>query len=343
MVLKSDDPINFLGTVGKDTGSVSDRNHALFAKSVKGMMLVFPSGAGSSVGAYTIYAIKSNGVAPLAMICRKADIAVATGCALANIPLVTITGEEFDSIKDGAPMTLDTDLPDPLTPGQVAASVRTVHARLRPYPGVKNLSFGVKIVTVNVNLVLNRTEWQLTLANPQISIILPTYNESQNIIGMLKSIDENIPKEILSETIIVDDNSPDGTGRLAEEYMIGLKKMAKNTIKVIHRKTKESLSSAILHGIEKARGETIVVMDSDFSHPPQIIPKLIEALRQYQCDLVVASRYITGGNIEGWPIKRKIMSRVATLIAKRGAGSKAQGSDVRLFCIQEDHCQGTEL
>ena len=109
VVLKSTDPINFLGTVDKKTGIISDKNHHLFGKSLKGIILVFPSGVGSSVGAYTIYSIKSNDVAPLAMICQKADLTVATGCALANIPLIIITEEEFSSIENGIKISLDTD------------------------------------------------------------------------------------------------------------------------------------------------------------------------------------------------------------------------------------------
>jgi len=80
IVLKSNDPINFLGTVDKKTGIISDKNHTLFEKSLKNSILVFPSGIGSSVGAYTIYSIKSNNTAPIAMICKKADLTVATGC-----------------------------------------------------------------------------------------------------------------------------------------------------------------------------------------------------------------------------------------------------------------------
>jgi predicted aconitase with swiveling domain len=113
-VLKSNDPINFLGTVDKKTGIISDKNHDLFEKSLKDSILVFPSGVGSSVGAYTIYSIKSNNVAPRAMICQKADLTVATGCALANIPLITITDEEFLSIEDGMKISLDTDDSNPI-------------------------------------------------------------------------------------------------------------------------------------------------------------------------------------------------------------------------------------
>jgi hypothetical protein len=114
IVLKSKDSINFLGTVDKKTGIISDKNHDLFEKSLKDTILVFPSGVGSSVGAYTIYSIKSNNTAPLAMICKKADLTVATGCALANIPLIIISDEEFSSIESGMNISLDTDSTNPL-------------------------------------------------------------------------------------------------------------------------------------------------------------------------------------------------------------------------------------
>ncbi len=115
VVLKSTKPINFLGTVDKKTGIISDKNHDLFEKSIKDTILVFPSGVGSSVGAYTIYSIKSNNTAPLAMICQKADLTVATGCALTNIPLIIISDEEFSSINNGMKISLDTDSPNPIT------------------------------------------------------------------------------------------------------------------------------------------------------------------------------------------------------------------------------------
>ena len=114
IVLKSEKPINFLGTVDKKTGVISDKNHDLFEKSIKDTILVFPSGVGSSVGAYTIYSIKSNNTAPLAMICKKVDLTVVTGCALANIPLIIISDKEFFSIKNGMKISLDTDSSHPI-------------------------------------------------------------------------------------------------------------------------------------------------------------------------------------------------------------------------------------
>jgi len=163
-------------------------------------------------------------------------------------------------------------------------------------------------------------EGSLVSGNTQVSIIIPTYNESQNIIKVLKSIGEFLPKNILAEAIVIDDNSPDGTGKIVENYLNEFKRITGYTIDVIHRTAKRGLSSAILSGIQQAKGDTIVVMDSDFSHPPQIIPRMLDALRKYRCDIVVASRYVKGGKISGWSLKRKLMSKLATVIAKKGLG-----------------------
>ena len=173
-------------------------------------------------------------------------------------------------------------------------------------------------------------------SNSQVSIIIPTYNESRNIIEILKSIGENIPLNVKTQAIVVDDNSPDGTGKLVEEYLADFKKIANYTIEIIHRKAKNGLSSAILNGIQHAKGDTIIVMDSDFSHPPQVIPKLIDALKKYQCDMVVASRYITGGNIQGWTTKRKLMSKLATIIAKKGLGVKTKDPMSGFFAFKKN-------
>jgi len=109
IIMKSNNPINFLGAVDKKTGLVRDQSHDLFQKSVKDTILVFPHGIGSSVGAYTIFSLKSNNSAPLAMVCQKADLTTASGCALANIPLVIISKEEFDSLENGKDFEIDTD------------------------------------------------------------------------------------------------------------------------------------------------------------------------------------------------------------------------------------------
>ena len=108
-VLKTNNPINFLGAVDKKTGVIHDKKYDIFEKSIKNTVLVFPYGIGSSVGAYTIYSLKSHQSAPLAMICQKADLTVASGCALANIPMIIVSPEEFNSIQDGKEIEIDTN------------------------------------------------------------------------------------------------------------------------------------------------------------------------------------------------------------------------------------------
>lgn len=115
IVLKSNKPINFLGAVDKNTGIIRDESHDLFHKTIKNTILVFPYGIGSSVGAYTIYSIHSNGSAPVAMICQKADLTVATGCALANIPLIILNNEDYVQLNNGDKISIDTDSSKPIT------------------------------------------------------------------------------------------------------------------------------------------------------------------------------------------------------------------------------------
>jgi len=108
-ILKTTSPINFLGAVDKQTGIIRDKKYDIFEKTIKDTVLVFPHGIGSSVGAYTIYSLKFHQTAPAAMICQKADLTVASGCALANIPMIVVSNEEFNSLNDGNQITVDTE------------------------------------------------------------------------------------------------------------------------------------------------------------------------------------------------------------------------------------------
>ncbi|MDI6798855.1 MAG: glycosyltransferase family 2 protein [Candidatus Aenigmarchaeota archaeon] len=144
----------------------------------------------------------------------------------------------------------------------------------------------------------------------KVSIIIPTYNERENlpiaVERIFKVFKEN---RIEGEVVVVDDNSPDKTGKIAER----LKKRHK--MQVLHRRAKLGLSSAVLEGFNVAKGEILGVMDADLSHPPETIPKLIKAIEN-GADIAVASRYIKNGGIEGWGIKRKVISKAATFLAK---------------------------
>jgi dolichol-phosphate mannosyltransferase len=184
---------------------------------------------------------------------------------------------------------------------------------------------------------------ETTSRSAQVSIIIPTYNESQNILDVLKSIEENLPSNTTAQAIVVDDNSPDGTGKVVEDYLQNVRKIANYTIDVIHRKTKEGLSSAILKGIQFATGNTIVVMDSDLSHPPSLLPKMLDALKHQKCDIVIASRYVSGGSITGWTLRRKLVSKIATLIAKRGLGVNAKDPMSGFFAFKRHAIQGLKF
>lgn len=177
----------------------------------------------------------------------------------------------------------------------------------------------------------------------QVSILVPTYNESQNIIGLLRSLAESIPKNIVAETIVIDDNSPDGTGQLVEDYIAAARKLANNTVGVLHRGAKRGLASAVLHGLRHARGDTIVVMDSDFSHPPSVIPRLLEPLRQRRCDIAVASRYAAGGAVQGWPPARRLLSWAATRVARAGLGVEQRDPMSGFFAFRRSLVQGLKL
>ena len=85
-----------------------------------------------------------------------------------------------------------------------------------------------------------------------------------------------------TEAIVVDDNSPDGTTGLVEDYIKKIKDSVSYSVKIIQRKTKSGLSSAVINGIEKSNGKTVVVMDSDFSHPPNMIPKMVNEITNYE-------------------------------------------------------------
>ena len=177
----------------------------------------------------------------------------------------------------------------------------------------------------------------------QVSIIIPTYNESENIIQVLKSIGESIPENIPIEAIVVDDNSPDGTGKMVEDYINDTQNKAGYSINVIHRETKSGLSSAILDGIQHSSGETVVVMDSDLSHPPKIIPQLMEEIRTSDYDIVIASRYTEGGEVSGWSTKRKLISKGATGIAKAGLGVNESDPMSGFFAFKRKILEGIKF
>jgi len=169
----------------------------------------------------------------------------------------------------------------------------------------------------------------------QLSIILATFNESPNILKMLESLTNVLPSSIDSEIIVVDDNSPDGTGTIVENY-IKTRTNESPFIKIIHRIDERGLSSAIIEGFRFAAGEMIVVMDTDFTHTPEKILEMLYEMQNNQYDIVVGSRFVKGSKTIGWPFSRRLMSAFATKIAEHGLGLNVKDSTSGFFLIKKN-------
>lgn len=142
-----------------------------------------------------------------------------------------------------------------------------------------------------------------------LSVILPTYNESENIRRVLERIDRALGG-VRYEAIVVDDGN-DGTDRIVAEIA-----RSSPHVRLIHREGLRGLASAVVEGIEAARGVVVCVLDADLQHPPETLPVMVEALERTGADLVVASRYIQGGRYETFTAMRRLTSRVATTLAR---------------------------
>ncbi|MGH9955097.1 MAG: glycosyltransferase [Nitrososphaeraceae archaeon] len=190
---------------------------------------------------------------------------------------------------------------------------------------------------------LPRQEEMVKARKVKLSIVVPTYNESQNIVRILDSIAETLSPYTAAEIIVVDDNSPDGTAEIASLHAKNISDNKKLRVEIIRREGKLGLSSAIIAGIQSATGDLLVVMDGDFSHPPQVIPSIIEGLQDSNCDIVIASRYIKGGSIIGWPFKRRLMSKGATKIARYGLGIEVRDPVSGFFAFRRDIIDGIKF
>jgi dolichol-phosphate mannosyltransferase len=148
--------------------------------------------------------------------------------------------------------------------------------------------------------------------DPALSIVVPTYNERERLPELVDAIFAAYTTEALDgELIIVDDNSPDGTGALAEELA------ARHRIRVLHRPGKLGLGTAVIDGFTASTAPIVGVIDADMSHPPALLPRMVAAMQASRADVVVASRYIRGGGTRNWPLTRLALSRFACVMARR--------------------------
>lgn len=146
----------------------------------------------------------------------------------------------------------------------------------------------------------------------QPTIVIPTYNEAENLPKLVSALFALDLEDL--KIIVVDDHSPDGTGQIAED----LSARHPGRILVLHRSGKLGLGTAYIHGFQRAlddHAEAIVQMDADFSHPPEKIVTLLEALQT--CDVAMGSRYVAGGAVdERWPYWRKGLSAFGNIYAR---------------------------
>jgi dolichol-phosphate mannosyltransferase len=142
-------------------------------------------------------------------------------------------------------------------------------------------------------------------------MVVPTYNERDRLAELVHKLFEAAAGGgIALELVVVDDNSPDGTGQLADELA------QRHRLKVIHRAGKLGLGTAVVEGFAVATSDVVGVMDADFSHPPALVPRMLAAFHRTKADVLVASRYIPGGSTPNWPFKRRLLSRTACLLAR---------------------------
>ena len=132
----------------------------------------------------------------------------------------------------------------------------------------------------------------------------------------------------------MDDGSPDGTAEVADR--LG----RSHPVRVVRRAGKAGLASAVVAGFAAARGDTLLVMDADLSHPPEVVPDLVRAIES-GADLAVGSRYVAGGGTEDWPMRRRIVSRVACLMGQ--VLVPIRDSTSGFFAVRRDVIDGVKL
>src|SRR2546421_836764 len=168
-------------------------------------------------------------------------------------------------------------------------------------------------------------------------VVLPTYNERENLSDIVESIQQHAPQ---SHILIVDDSSPDGTGELADD----LTRKHPEEVFVIHRAKKEGLGRAYVVGFEfsLARGyDVIVQMDADFSHDPKYLPLFFERLEQN--DLVIGSRYVKGISVINWDLKRLAMSKAATHYVRLITGLPLTDTTSGFKCWRREALEAIDL
>jgi len=163
------------------------------------------------------------------------------------------------------------------------------------------------------------------------SIVIPTFNEADNVGPLVRRICAAMPD---AEIIFVDDASQDGTTDRIRELL------ADYPVTLVERTDERGLSSAVLRGFEVTQTDICVVMDADLSHPPEVIPALVRAVEE-GADVAIGSRYVPGGDIDRWPVARRLASKAGTLLAR--PLTSVRDPMAGFFCLRRSLLQGTDL
>jgi dolichol-phosphate mannosyltransferase len=171
---------------------------------------------------------------------------------------------------------------------------------------------------------------------PALSLVVPTYNERDRLTELVREIFDAYHKGAVDgELVVVDDNSPDGTGKLADALA------AQYPIRVIHRAGKLGLGTAVVEGFRAAAGEVVGVIDADLSHPPALVPRMLAVMQRSGADLVIGSRYIPGGGTRQWELSRVVMSRFACALAR--IVTPVHDATSGLFLMRRDLARGVTI
>jgi dolichol-phosphate mannosyltransferase len=163
----------------------------------------------------------------------------------------------------------------------------------------------------------------------RVIVIIPTYNEAENLPLIVPAVLEQDPS---IEVLVVDDNSPDGTGKLADELV-----QSTGRVHCLHRPGKAGLGAAYRAGLKMALdlgAEVIIQMDADFSHPPTTLPEMLEEIKNH--DIVMGSRYVNGITVVNWPIERILISYFGNVYARKVTGLKTTDATGGFRCIRRE-------
>jgi dolichol-phosphate mannosyltransferase len=166
-------------------------------------------------------------------------------------------------------------------------------------------------------------------APTNVIVVVPTYNEAENLELLVTAVLAQDPRIRL---LVVDDNSPDGTGKLADEL-----RERDGRVEVLHRETKQGLGAAYRAGLRRALdlgADAVVQMDCDFSHPPDMLPRFLERIEE--CDVVTGSRYVNGITVVNWPIERILLSYFGNWYAKRITGLRMMDITGGFRCVRRE-------